>query len=430
MIALPTRYYGWALIVGLSIAPIVLWFLAPAGIPRFSSFESSMANIGQLLGLVGVSLFALNLILSARLHVLEKYFNGLNKVYERHGQIGQVALMMLLFHPLFLLFIYADSLSSAAIFLLPSANWPQNFGIFALAIMLSLIVITLYLRPRYHIWKVTHKFLGGAFFLASLHVFLIPSDTSIFMPLRVYILGLVAFGLLAFSYRTLFGRLFVKRYVYVVSKVVSKNRDICEITMMPQEDMMSFTPGQFIFVSFMDGTMSREAHPFSITSSTHGNSLTIAVKKSGDYTNRITGVAVGNVVYIEGPFGVFSYTQGAHKKQIWIAGGIGITPFLAMVRSLRKEAGYTVDLYYCVKNEQEAVYANEIQTTGSLVRMIPFYSDSKGYINTAFIEKESGELSKKDIFICAPQPMIQSLRSQFINAGVGKRSIYSEEFSI
>src|SRR3989339_2149331 len=141
--------YGWFLFLFLCFIPALLWLKAPSE-DRFSNFTQTMTNIGQLLGLIGAAMFGLNLILSARIPWLEKYFDGLNKVYEKHSLIGQIALILLLFHPLFLLPQYSSGFfRQAAYFLLPGTNWAQNFGIFSLILMIVLIVLTLYLRPKY-----------------------------------------------------------------------------------------------------------------------------------------------------------------------------------------------------------------------------------------------------------------------------------------
>lgn len=422
---------GWLLVWILSLIPVVLWLYAPTPLPRFSNPTITLSNIGQILGLVGFSLFGVNLLLSARLRWMEKLFHGLNNVYRRHGQIGQTALVMMLFHPLFLLAKYTGgSWRAAALFLLPSSNWPQNFGWLALTSMIILIVLTLYLRPKYNIWKWTHKFLGGAFFLASLHVFLIPSDTTVYPPLKIYLLSLATIGLLAFTYRTLFGRWLVKRYRYTVTQVTRLNTQVTQITLQPQGAPLRFIAGQFVFISFAADTISGETHPFSISSSPTDAQLTVTIKNLGDYTDHVARLPVGARATVEGPFGSFSYQTASNQNQIWIAGGIGITPFISMARSLPATGGYHIDLYYCTKNQSEAVYLAELQQLSPTITTIPVYSDEQVRLTADLVKQNSGALDGKDIFICAPPTMIQALKQQFMAQGVKQRLIYSEEFDL
>ena len=115
---------------------------------------------------------------------------------------------------------------------------------------------------------------------------------------------------------------------------------------------------------------------------------------------------------------------------ILIAGGIGITPFLSMLKAMKNENGYKVDFYYCVKNRSEAVFLGAIENVLPEVRVIPFYSDSQGYITSEEIEKLSGGLRDKDIFFCAPPVMMRSLKKQLSAKGVSGDLMHSEEFEL
>jgi len=76
---------GWIFVWIVCLFPIVLWFFAPASVPRFNSIPSTLLSISKLAALVGTSMFALTLFLSARIKIFEKFFNGLNQVYERQS---------------------------------------------------------------------------------------------------------------------------------------------------------------------------------------------------------------------------------------------------------------------------------------------------------------------------------------------------------
>jgi len=420
---------GWYVILALSFFPTLFWAIEPSRL-HFSDPVTTLASIGQVLALVGTSMFALNLILSARLHFLEKYFGGLNTLYIKHNQLGQWAFILLLFHPLFLVPKYSTDFSQAASFLFLSSNWARNWGWLALVLMIVLISLTLYLRPKYNLWKLTHKFLGLAFFLAALHVFLIPSDVSIYLPLRMYILGLSFLGLLGFTYRKLLWGILVKKYKYRVTKVIRLAENVVEVRMVPEGPKLEFTPGQFVFVSFSGPGVDSESHPFSICSDPRSDELVLCAKKLGDYTSRLDSLSVGSKANLEGAFGVFSYLNSKYKNQIWIGGGIGITPFLSMAKSLVGTTEYSVDLYYCVRNPTEAIFLEELKDAAPSLRVIPFFSGTQGYLDSDVVERMSGGLDHKDIFICTPVGMVRSLKKQLISKKVDKNLIHSEEFDL
>jgi predicted ferric reductase len=178
--------------------------------------------------------------------------------------------------------------------------------------------------------------------------------------------------------------------------------------------------------------MSKEPHPFTISSAPSENNLRLTVKHLGDFTGELGALTAGAGARIEGPFGKFSFLEVAEKKQIWVAGGIGITPFLSMARSLNTYTGYQIDLFYCVKTEAEAVFIDELKEVAGKsgqLRVIPFFSDKQGYISAEQIDKLSG-LAGKEIFVCGPPALMKSLKEQFGKLNVPKASVHSEEFAI
>ena len=92
---------GWLTIIILCLLPVARWFFALPLSVRFFDFSTGLTSLGQIFGLVGMTLFSLNLILSSRLKILDEFFYGLNIVYGHHRVVGTVAFSLLLFHPYF-----------------------------------------------------------------------------------------------------------------------------------------------------------------------------------------------------------------------------------------------------------------------------------------------------------------------------------------
>jgi len=195
---------GWLFILILALAPMILWSAMTPLSSRFIDLMTTLTSLGQLTGLIGTVLFSLNLVLASRHRYLEKFFFGLNQAYFNHHWLGGSAFILLLFHPLLLVIKYIPlSIALAAQFFLPLPfDIAKSTGILALALMIVLLWLTFYIRPRYQLWKTTHKFLGLAFWLASLHVYFIPSDVARSLPLRIYMLVFIVLGFLAILYRT------------------------------------------------------------------------------------------------------------------------------------------------------------------------------------------------------------------------------------
>ncbi len=415
----------------LSLIPVVIWSLMePIGL-RFSDLNSITTSLGQVLGLVGMVLFSINLILAGKLKFLDKYFKGLDKVYINHSRLGAISFSMLLFHPLFLVVKYITiSTQQAAMFFVPFTDMPVTWGIISLFLMIILISFTFYIKLKYHIWKMSHKFMTLAFFFAIIHTLFISSDVSRNNFLRYYILILAAISLLIIIRKAIFDYFINIKLKYKIKNIFELNKDIIEIEMEPLSGKMNFISGQFAFFSFFGLGISNESHPFSISSYEKENNLKITVKKLGDYTNILNNLKINDGVLVDGPYGNFSYKKAENKNQIWIAGGIGVTPFLSMVKSL--DSNYNIDFYYAVKEEKEAVHVKdfeEISQKNINFKFILWDTTYKGYINSGLILNLSKSLDNKDIFLCGPPKFMESLKNQFISLGVDIKKIHYENFS-
>jgi len=420
------------IVVILSVIPVIIWgFMEPLGL-RFLDLNSIATSIGQILGLVGMVLFSITLVLAGRFKFLDKYLNGLDKVYSNHHKLGAITFSMLLFHPLFLVVKYLSiSIRDAGLFFVPFVNMPITWGIISLILMIVFLGITFYSRVKYHVWKFTHKFMVLAFFFAVIHTLVISSDISRNILLRYYILLFALVALFAVIRKTFFEQISANRLKYKVKNVNKLNQDVIEIEMEPLGNKMTFIPGQFAFFSFLSGSVSKEYHPFSISSSKSDDNLKIIVKNLGDFTSCLSNLKSNDVVLIDGPYGNFSYKKIKNKNQIWVAGGIGITPFLSMAKTL--ESDYKVDLYYSVKENKEAVsmeILGEIENRNPNFKSNLWIANDKGYINAGLISSQSSGLKDKDIFLCGPAGFMESLKNQFVSLGVDIKKIHYENFSL
>lgn len=442
---------GWAGIIFFTAIP-VLWtvkLMTTSGLPlnRFTI----VSTFGLMEGVAGLMLYAINLILAMRLKIMEDYFGGLNRMYIAHHLTGGIALILLCFHPIALTVrnifpITQESLRAAAEFLWfhpisfsrpVSYGMAINFGLIALFGMVFLLILTFFVKLRYTLWLFTHKFLGLAFFFAAMHVLFIQGLVSDDAFLRWYLLFWCALGLIAFVYRTLVGRILIRHYDYRVTKVSEPAEEIISLSLTPISRRMDFEPGQFVFIRFKysdNAGITSEAHPFSISSSPHDTELRLSVKALGDYTRDLLNIKPGAIAEIEGAYGKFSYKNYDNPRQIWIAGGIGITPFLSMARSIKEEHNMHIDLYYSVKKSEELIDVQFLNAMNGVSNMdfnyIPHIADKQGLLNVNIIEERSKGLDGKDFYICGPPAMMKSIRKQLRTKGVPSYRIHSEEFSM
>jgi predicted ferric reductase len=417
-------------VIFISVLTILVWFYVRQGTEKFDSYDIASHSLGQLSGLVGMTLFALTFILTTRLRWVEKSFGGLDKVYRTHHIMGAIAFILLLFHPLLLVLKFIpDNIKQAAIYLSPSNSWAVNFGIVALLSMTLLIILTLYINLKYQNWKLSHKLMGIVYFLAILHIFLVTTDISIY-PLLKYYMGIISLiGLFSHIYGS-YIRLATKKLVYIVDSVQVKDK-VTIIELKPQDKKLEFKPGQFAFIRVLDNNIGKESHPFTIASSPLNDKIRFAIKSLGDYTSRIREIKPGTSIEIEGPFGEFTPVD-CRENLVFIAGGIGITPFLSIIEFLRKSPPrQKITMFYCTNDLKEAIFLNELEKASKDIKnfKVSFWcANEKGHINSDIIEKIAG--LDNVFYICGPPSMMKSLKKQLVNKGISKSNIRMEDFGL
>lgn len=422
----------WSLILIIAILPVFRWIQISPLQYRFLDFSATMASIGQITALLGMMLFSISLILSGRFMVLDRYLHGLDNVYSKHHILGAISFPLLLFHPLFLAFRFLPvSTKDAALFLLPGASQSINYGIISLFLLIILIMLTFFVRLVYHRWKMSHTFMIVVAFFAILHSITTASDISRDPFLRNYILGFSFLGFAASFHQAFLSRYIRKKYIYIVKKISRVSSGTVEIEMSPKNDRLNFNAGQFIFISFSSESISPETHPFSISSSENDPNLRISIKSLGDFTKDISRIEIGTEAKIEGPYGKFSRNNSKSKDQIWIAGGIGITPMLSMARSF-KNNDRSIDLYYITRNKDDAPFLDEllgISKSHPNFRMFNWFSSEKGRFSGNDLFSSNERLPDKDIFLCGPLTFMESIRTQLIDIGVPRSNIRWEKFN-
>ena len=447
---------GWAMIAVLTLIPVFLWWRIQTG-NLWGTPGQTMENIGLISGIVGTVLYSLSLVLMTRMRLLEWLFDGLNHVYITHHIVGSFSLIFTLLHPLGLALMRSESsVRDAALFLLPGGltpwsalfdtshvlhgvvldKWAIFMGILALWLMVGLLLVTIFIKLPYRIWLISHKFLGLVFLMIALHIFFIQSDTSDDTLLKWYLLGAVVVGCIAFIYRTLMGQILIRKYHFVVDRVSDLGSGVVRFYLTPNGRAFNYMSGQFVFIRFLHTAgVGREWHPFSISSSSQVDSdLQLSIKSLGDYTSRLLQVQPGTIAEVEGAYGKFNYANYDNRDQVWIAGGIGITPFISMIKDL-PSVGYRVYLFYSVKTRSEIIdwelLASEVALRRDVLCVVPFIGDEQGsLLDLDYIERVSGTIVGRDVYLCGPPSMMRALKVQLQDRGVPRTSIHSEEFSM
>ena len=443
---------GPLVLLSLCVVPVGLWTLSAPLADRFDGSYRSLTSIAVALAYAGTAAFALNLVLGARLRPVADLFGGLDRMYRAHRWNGQLAFGLLLGHVGLLLAGRATLSAESALELLgPGSGWTVFAGVLAFSGLTVALALTLFGRLGHEVFVYVQRSFGVVFLLAAYHALATKGTTHDSGALTVYLAVLASLGLAAFAYRSVLGSVLVRRRRYRVESVNRLDELVTEVVMSPEGKALDHLPGQFLFVSFPSlrlrpfelslrrqvvslraGEIRNQFHPFSITSAPGEPALRITVKALGDYTGALRELEPGAEAVVEGAFGAFSHRRVPNSRQIWVAGGIGVTPFLAMARSLDRGDGLEVDFYYCVEHEAEAHFLDELRALERArdgFRVILVTRERDGFLTGTRLAAEHDDLAATDVLVCGPPAMIESLRAQLGAEGHPQARFHAEEFS-
>jgi predicted ferric reductase len=433
-----------------------LWLRARPSEVWFGSASASLGSIALAFGLVGMTAFAANLILGARLYPVQLWFGGLENLYRAHRGNGRLAYVLVALHVAGIVASrWVLSPEAALDLFTPSAGKVVLLGIAAFVAMSAAIAVTLYARLTHEVFVYVQRSFGIVFGLAALHVFMTAGAKASSRSLTIFLAVLSLTAVLAFAYRSLLGDLLVRRFEYVVTAARELDPAVVEITMAPVDERIRPLPGQFVYATFYSdeflsqfhpvsvrsagesativlrpGDVRNQFHPFSLTSAPEDAEIKLAVKAVGGFTKALHRLRPGATARIEGPYGEFSHLNMERTVQTWVAGGIGITPFLSMARSLGADNAYNVRLWYGVKKRSEAYFWDELEAISARVPGFAaslIAEDESGFITAEMLLGER-DSDAADILICGPPAMVESLTTQLGAAGVPQDRIHGERF--
>jgi len=376
-------------------------------------------------------------ILATRFRWVERLFGGLDKVYKTHRLVGECAFFLIFSHPICLALGHTNTTGEFFRFLWFSEDWARNTGLIALALFALLVVLSIYVKIAYHLWKRSHNFFGILLVLIVIHAMIAGGEITRYPTLAVWHGAWVAMGLAAFAYISFFYRLIGPQYDYTTQSVKEVGDEVTEIHLAPAGRPLRSQPGQFVYISFEADAVSKEPHPFSISSPPDARHLRLSIKRLGDWTKDVSEIKLGNSARISGPYGQFSRVllKQANLTAVMIGGGIGITPFLSIVGSaaFAGRSGRSM-LIYSTKDQASAVYRNELRKRAKEVptlTLVEHYSDETDYIDRAYLERLLDQPLREHLFmICGPAPMMDGLRAFLTDAGVKSKQILTEDFEI
>jgi len=420
------KYFGWGALFLVSLITLVLYFLS-----KTNGVAVSWRTLSQMLSLVGTAWLCVSFVMTGRFGVVNEAFGGIDKMYKAHHIIGGLAFVMVLHHPLFLAIDALPNSKLAANYLFFSNNLSYNLGVIAIYILLLLLMLTMLIDLPYSLWKKTHNFMGLPLVFACLHIITVTSDVSRYLPLRFWVILMIFAALLVAFYKRFLYEYFGPRYDYEIMDI-KKQGYVYLFSLLEKGAKMEFKPGQFVFLKI--NCLGNEFHPFSIVSSTREKYLRIAIKVLGDYTLKLDKACeVKGDCVVLGPYGNFYKPMVTNLDIVMIAGGIGITPFVGMIREdLSTDKARNIDLFYAVRDKQEVAFEEEIKDLHAANKNFSwslFVSSEGNRINAKTIKEDLKDLGGKKFLLCGPTSMMNQIADGLQKLGVKRADIIYEDFS-
>ncbi len=414
-----------------------LWFngssnyLSATGINggRFIAF-------GRLAGLLAEFFILLQLILIGRITFIEQLF-GHDHLNQIHRWVGYGLVIFLLSHPLLLTLGYSQlsEVSFTSQFLNFIKNWEDVFkALLAVVLFFGVIISSIVIvkkRLHYETWHFTHLLMYGAIALAFGHQTNTGDLTNGKALYYWTILNFSVFGLiLLYRWLAPFYRFYLHRFY--IEKIVKESPGIFSIYLKGKNlSAYKFFSGQFANLTFMQSGM-WFTHPFSFSASPNENFLRFSIKTAGNFTDKINGLKINTKVIIDGPLGIFTLNKATKNKFLLLAGGIGITPIRALAETLVKTNKDMV-LLYGNRTASDIIFQNEFQ----VLQINPHLTLSqeingnyeKGYIDKDKILRLVPDFLEREIYLCGPNRMMQSVLKDLAQLNIPKNQIHYEKFN-
>jgi len=356
-----------------------------------------------------------------------------------HRFLGASALTLAILHPLIL--YHSEFYTFGALRL---ARWPQMLGVSAMIILIAIVCTSIFrafLRLDYRYWRVIHQFTFGVILLVAIHALVIGSDLQSIKSKILFVTVLLGYAAL-FVWVKFIKPYKLKNDPYEVSEVMALNHNIYNLRLKREKaSLFEYLPGQFAFLRIFGNGIKPEEHPFTISSSPSSHDdISFTIKDSGDFTSTIGNAKAGDKAIVEAPLGRFSFTLYPDVKQIiLIAGGIGITPLLSMLRYLaQKDKQKHVTLIWANRTTKDTFLQEEFDyilnempnlKIHNVMSRESDYSGLKGHLNEDILKELLNPVSSDSkVFLCGPVEMMKLVKQSLRKIGFAKKQIIRENF--
>ena len=427
-----------------SLLLITYWWMVGGGVQDLTGWVTGLTSLGRLTGLVASVLLLAQVVLMARVPVLETGF-GQDRLAHLHRLVGFTSFNLMLAHIVAITWAYALGNLART----PATLWDLTVhypgmllaagGTACLVMVVVTSVKAARRRIRYESWHLLHLYAYLGVGLALPHQlwtgqeFLSSTARTVFW----WTAWAVAAG------AVLVWRLGVPvwrnlRHQLRVTSVVSDGRDIVSVHLTGRRlDRLPVEAGQFLSWRFLGRPGWTRANPYSLSAAPDGRSLRITVQAVGDGSGATFALRPGTRALIEGPFGRLSARARRRPKVALIGAGVGITPLRALAEGLTYAPGEAV---FVERFTDVPLFAHEVDTLardrGLLVLRLPGNRrTAESWLGSGTDVSDLGaltywipDIAERDVYVCGPEAWTELVRRDLGAAGLPSDQLHLETF--
>jgi predicted ferric reductase len=419
----------------LALLLVTYWWVADGGLRAQVAGGSAVLALGQLTGLVASVLLLAQVVLMARVPVLERAF-GQDELARIHRVVGFTGFDLMLLHVVTVTIGYAAGslLAGPAELWTLTVDYPGMLLAAAGTVCLVMVVVTSIRaarrRLRYESWHLLHLYAYLGVGLALPHQ-LWTGQQFVGSPARtvfwwtawaVAAAAILLWRLGLPAYRTM-------RHDLRVTSVVREADDVWSVYVSGRDlDALRVEAGQFFSWRFLAGRGWSRTHPYSLSAAPDGRSLRITVKDLGDGSREVARLRPGTRVLVEGPYGRLSARARTRRHVALIGAGVGITPIRSLAEGLQYGAGEAVLVH---RYADRPLFARELAVLAAErgLRVVDLPGPRTHPVNSpGALLHHVPDLAHRDVYVCGPEEWADQVRRTALAAGLPPDHLHVETF--
>lgn len=203
-------------------------------------------------------------------------------------------------------------------------------------------------------------------------------------------------------------------------------------------EKFDFISGQYVDIK--PPSINGHGKSYTISSTPDDELIRITIKRKGAVSSAIIDLNIGDSITFEGPYGNF-YPEDNMHDVVFLAGGIGVTPFISFINSnISAKSDTNITLLYSNKTVQDVTFLNdlsELSKKNENLKVVHFITQEKiddlwisefERIDKDNINKYAAPLSDRNYYICGSISFVADTWRMLKSVGVDEESIYTESF--